>query len=318
LKLRKRLIKKWKRSRGNMAAKVYLTGATGRLGRIVLRESSAIPIVRKKSGLKNEIVSDFSSNDLKKILKDADVVIHLAGSRDFLDRKKAWKGNVELTRKIVEATPESVKIIYSSSISVYGKKLAGIPADEQTRLVPDTPYAKTKLEAEKIVASHNHVILRIGTVYGPGFEDYFKVLRLIDKGKMPIIGDGKNRIPFVHADDVVFAIKNAVDNGNGTYILAGECLNQNEVFNTAAKELGVKAPKNHMPVLLAKIYAHLALTWAEICGGEARFIPEDIAVLSSDREFDCRKAKIDLRFMPRPLKEGIAEMAKEYRKRNKS
>ena len=111
---------------------IYITGASGMLGSAVLKSIDAVPIVRKPCELKNEIISDFSSKHLKEILKDADVVIHLAGSRDFLDKKKAWEGNVELTRKIVDAMPESAKIIFSSSISVYGKKLAEIIAEKKS------------------------------------------------------------------------------------------------------------------------------------------------------------------------------------------
>ncbi|MBU0532429.1 NAD-dependent epimerase/dehydratase family protein [Candidatus Micrarchaeota archaeon] len=297
-----------------MATKIYITGARGRLGRIVLGEIKAIPIVRKETGLENEIVSDFSLENLKQILSDADVVIHLAGSRDFLDKKKSWEGNVELTRRIVEAMPKTAKIIFSSSVSVYGKKLAEIPANEGTPVNPDTAYAKTKLEAEKIVSVHpNHVILRIGPVYGPGFAEYFKVLHMISKGKMAVIGKGNNHIPFVHVADVARAIKNAIEKGCGIYVLVGECLSQNDIYAIAAGKMKVKPPQKHMPVLLAKIFAHLELRRTTHFGGKALFIPEDIAVLSSDRIFNCNKARRELGFSPRPLEEGLAEMIKKYK-----
>ncbi|MBU1682104.1 MAG: NAD(P)-dependent oxidoreductase [Candidatus Micrarchaeota archaeon] len=302
-----------------MANKVYITGASGRLGRVILSKCDAIPIVRKKSGLKDEILSDFSIANLEKILKDADAIIHLAGSRDFLDQKKAWEGNVELSRKIVEASPRTAKIIFSSSISVYGKKLARIPADEKTELHPDTPYAKTKIEAEKLVEKHpNHAILRIGPIYGPGFEEYFKILRLIEKGKMKIIGDGKNRIPFVQVDDVADAIINSIEKGIGKYVLVGECKAQKEIFEIAANELGVEAPAKHTSVFLAKIFAQYELFRSTHFGGSAKFIPEDIAVLSSDRAFNCSKARQEIGFSPISIKKGISQMVQRYRKRIKS
>lgn len=298
-----------------MAANVYLTGATGRLGRVVLRETRAIPIVRSASGLENEVVSDFSSEHLKEILKDADAVIHLAGSRDFLDKKKSWEGNVELTRRVVEAAPDSAKVIFSSSVSVYGKKPAEAPANEDTAVNPDTPYARTKLEAEKIVASHpNHVILRIGPIYGRGFQEYFKVLHLISKGKMTVIGDGSNRIPFVDVSDIASAIKNALEKGNGLYVVVGECMSQNDIYAIAAGKLGVAPPQKHMPVFLASAYARFELFRTERFGGKALFIPEDIAVLSSDRAFNCNKARRELGFSPKRLEQGIAEMVAEYKK----
>lgn len=299
--------------------KVYLTGATGRLGREVLRQTKAIPVVRSKSGLENEIVSDFSVESLKQTFKDADAVIHLAGSRDFLDYKKAFEGNVELTRRVVDATPKKAKLIFSSSISVYGKKMAQVPADKETELRPDTPYAKSKLEAEKIVAKHPHnVILRIGPIYGTMFREYFKVLDMIMEGRMIILGDGKNRIPFVHVADVAKAIHNAIHKGKGVYVLVGECLPQKEIYSIAARMLGdyvqpgkklkVEIPKKSIPVWQAKTRAHIELFRTKLFGGEPLFIPEDIAVLSSDRAFDCSKARKELGFSPRPLSEGIFEM----------
>jgi len=298
-----------------MAANVYITGAAGRLGRIVLRKTGGIPVVRSPSGLENEIVSDFSLEHLKKVLEDADAVIHLAGSRDFLDKKKSWEGNVELTRRVVQATPDSAKVIFSSSVSVYGKKLAEIPATEETPVNPDTPYARTKLEAEKSVASHpNHVILRIGPIYGPGFKEYFKVLHMIAKGKMVVIGDGLNRIPFVDVSDVAAVIRSSLDKGKGIYVVVGECMSQNDIYAIAAGKLGVEPPKKHMPVWLAAIYARFELFRTERFGGKPLFIPEDIAVLSSDRTFNCNKARREVEFSPRRLEEGIAEMVAEYKK----
>lgn len=295
--------------------KVYVTGASGRLGRVVMRRlGNAIPLVRKKSGLPKEIVTDFSSKDLWRILADADAVVHLAGSRDFLDEKKAREGNVELTRRIVKALPEKAKMIFAGSISVYGKKMAEVPADEKTEPRPDTPYAKTKLEAEKVIAEHrNHVILRIGPIYGPGFEEYFKVLKKIEKGKMKIIGDGKNRIPFVHVEDVAAVIENAVEKGQGIYVIVGECLSQNKVYELAAKELGVEPPKAHIPIPLAKAFARFELFRTTHFGGKPAFIPEDVAVLSSDRAFSCGKAREELFFSPIPLEQGIAEMVRQHK-----
>jgi farnesol dehydrogenase len=188
-----------------------------------------------------------------------------------------------------------------------------VPADESTPAKPDTPYATSKLEAERVVATHpNHVILRIGPVYGPGFGEYFKVLHLIKKGKMSIIGDGQNRIPFVHASDVTGVIRNSIGKGHGIYVVVGECLSQNDVYAIAAGKLKVAPPHRHMPVLLATVYAHLELLRQKYLKGKPLFIPEDIAVLSSDRTFNCNKARRELGFSPMRLEQGIAEMVEEY------
>lgn len=278
----------------------------------------ATPLVRKKCGLKNEIICDFSSEALGNILKDAEVIIHLAGSRDFLDPEKCRIGNVVLTKNICDAAPKA-KIIFASSISVYGKKMAKIPANENTELRPDTPYAKTKIEAEKIVEKcKNYVILRIGPVYGKDFEEYFKVLLSIKNGKMTILGKGDNRIPFVNVEDVAQVIKNSTEKGHGTYVVVGKCHTQREIYTISAKELEVEAPKKQTSVLAANILAHYMLFKSKIFRRKPKIIPEEIAVLASNRDFDCTKAKKELGFEPRPLEKGITEMVEEFKRTYKS
>jgi len=295
---------------------IYITGATGRLGRQVLRRIDATPLVRKDSGLEGEIVTDFSARQLKGILNDADVIIHLAGSVDTLDEAAMREANVELTRRIVEAAPEGCKIIFAGSISVYGKRMAQVPADEDTPVAPDSAYARTKYDAERIIASHkNHAILRIATIYGPGFEDYFKILAMIEQGKMRVIGEGNNRIPFVHVDDVADAIAAAVEKGSEIYVIAGEPLTQKEIYAIAAKALGVKAPEARIGTGAANLLASIQEISYKIGVKKKRpsMTKEHINVLSSDRAFDCSRAKKDLGFSPRPLEEGIREVAAEYR-----
>ena len=299
-----------------MASKVYITGASGRLGAAVLSKTDAVPLVRKPSGLKNEIVTDFSNDQLRGILRDARAVIHLAGVLDTLERKKLQDTNVGLTWRLVDSIPHGCRLIYSSSISVYGKKLAKIPANEETPARPDSDYARSKFEAESIVRKHPlHVILRIGTIYGSRFEDYFMILERVKAGKMKLVGSGENRIPFVHADDVAAVIAAAVEKGQGTYVVAGEPLKQKEIFAIAAKELGVETPKKKIPLPLALIAARISAAIAKLSGKKPKITPEHIAVLGHDRVFDCSKAKGELGFAPRPLEQGIKEMVQELKQR---
>jgi len=296
---------------------IYLTGATGRLGKeTLLVIPDATPLVRKDSGLEGQIVTDFSERELKGILNDADVIIHIAGSIDTLDRQKLQESNVELTRRMVASAPERSRIIFAGSVSVYGKKLARIPADENTPTDPDSDYARSKYEAEKIVSAHpDHVILRIGTIYGPGFNDYYTVLSYIEKGKMRIIGDGSNRVPFVHVEDVADAIANAVSKGKGTYVIAGEPLTQKELYSVAAKALGVKEPSSSVSKGAAELLASFQEFTYRLGGKKPMLTKEHISVLGNDRVFDCSKARKELGFSPRSLEHGILEMVLSYKKR---
>jgi nucleoside-diphosphate-sugar epimerase len=296
--------------------KVYITGASGKVGRAVFEAIDATPLVRKPSGLRGEIITDFSETDLRKILGNARAVVHIAGSVVTYDKKLLHEANVELTRRIASSIPDGCRLIFASSISVYGKKPISLPANETTPPAPDSEYAKTKREAEKLVANcPNHVILRIGTVYGPGFVDYFRILKRIENGRMRLIGDGKNRIPFVHIDDIVPVFRLAVSRGSGTYVLAGEGLSQERVFAIAAQELGVPAPVKKLGLNLAMLIAGMGEIWYRISGKAPALSREHIAVLAYDRAFDCKKARRELGFSPRALDSGIREMVREYRKR---
>lgn len=296
---------------------IYLTGATGRLGQEVLKRlPNAIPLVRKSSGLKNEVVASFETAELKMILKDADVIIHLAGSMNFLDPKELWAANVDLTKSIVDALQPETKVIFASSISVYGKLIKIVPANEDSPTNPDSPYAKSKLEAEEILKKHgNCVILRIATIYGKGYDDYYEILRQIKKGSMHVIGHGQNRVPFVHVGDVADAVKNAVKAEKGIYLLSGEAVKQEDILKMSAELLGVPAPTQHAPLDMALMYAGFEENKALLMKQEPKITTEHILILASDRVFDCAKARKMLGFKPRSLEAGIKEIVEDGRAR---
>ncbi len=298
--------------------RVYVTGANGRLGQAFISiMPEAVPLVRNPAkgvpGSSRVVVTNFSEEQLKQILKDAVAVVHLAGSIDTLNKAKLLESNVELTRRIVNAAPENCKIVFASSIAVYGKHIATLPANEKTPPNPDSDYSNSKYDAEKLVATHKHAILRIGTLYGPQFDDYNLVLSMIERKKMKVIGEGSNHIPFVHVDDVANAIKHAVKDGNGTYILVGEQLTQNEVYRLAAKELNAEIPKNKVSKQLALFVAHAGEFAHKFGAKRPKISVEHASVLAYDRTFDCSKAAKELDFVPRPLSDGIREVVDHYR-----
>ncbi len=283
---------------------IYLTGATGVIGTAIRKEiKDVIPLVRKKTGFKNEIVTDFSEESLRKILGDADVVLHFAGSLDFENEQALKEINVELTRRVVNATPQNARIIYAGSIAVYGKQHMLEAVDEETPVKPDTAYAISKLEGEDIVLTHpDSISLRIAAVYAPSIPIFAKMLKLVKRRQLPILGDGNNRLAFVSADDVALAVKGALKAPPGIYVVSGEALEQKKIYEIAARNLGVKPPTLHVPVGVARIAGMLGL-----------FPKEYISFLASDRKFDYSKAQKILKFKPRSIEEGIKELVEELK-----
>ena len=287
--------------------KIYITGANGRLGKAVMRIlPRAIPV-----NLRDEEL------DLKKIFANATHIIHLAGSLAFDNKKELWQGNYELTKRVVEALPKNARIVYASSISVYGKKLAELPANEQTPCYPDTEYAKSKYAAEQLVSSHgNYIALRIGPIYGTNFTDYFKMIDILKKGKIQIIGHGNNRVPFVHVDDVAKAVKNSLNAKSGIYLISSNSLKQEEIFKLVCEELGIEPPKHKINKNIAEILLRLTRPIRKLMGKGEFLTPEHLNILANDRVFDCSKARKYLKFKPRKTEDGIKEIVRQFLKKN--
>lgn len=284
---------------------IYVTGANGRIGSVVLEKVGGIALVRRPCGFRREIVTNYEVEELKRIFRDAKAVLHIAGSVKFKDRRDLWRGNVELTENVVNAVPRDAKLIFASSIAIYGSN-PPFMANEDTSPNPDNFYAKTKLKAEEVVSSHkNSVILRIGPVYGKNFKEYLKMIDVINKGVVPIIGDGSNRIPFVHVEDVAECFLNALRREvRGVYVVCGKSERLKDVMIYTAKLLGKRYITIRIPKGIAKIFAKLL------------GLEEHFKVLTSDRVFDTNKAEKELNFKPRPIWDGIREVVEYWRSVN--
>jgi len=310
---------------------ILVIGAGGRIGRHLVPALSKKEKVRvfvkegERFTEKNiEVISGdlLDIESLKKAVQDCDVVYHLAAIVYYLAPKElVWNVNVQGTKNVIEACREFgvKKIIYLSSTAVYGKKHPN-PAGENTPCRPTNFYGKTKLEAEKIVIAHNGIVLRSTDVFGREFEEgYFTVFSMLEKGKMPIIGKGKNRIQYIHIEDLIQALLAAKNKGKPgeIYLVAGkEIKTQEELLEMCSKYLGCSPPKKRTPKWLLLLMTYFYMTMSKLKGKKPKMIPEYIEKLAADRIFDIKKAERELGFRPKKTYEqGIAEMVEEYKKK---
>ena len=120
---------------------------------------------------------DLTNDSISKVVKKADLLIHLAAITDAensLGKKKIYlNNNFKCTQEVVKHVKKyKVPLIFVSSTSVYGKvdRDQILFEDNQKILYPQSPYAEIKLKEEKYIQENlkksKFFIVRLGTIIG--------------------------------------------------------------------------------------------------------------------------------------------------------
>ncbi len=129
-------------------------------------------------GIKFINASLFDDDVISTELKNADIVIHLAGITDVAYIKteaneekdnQIKKVGIDGTRNIIKFTNNSCKIIFPSTHVVYeGFTDTMMDIEESTATCPILTYSKGKVTSEEdlIKSNKNYIILRLASVYG--------------------------------------------------------------------------------------------------------------------------------------------------------
>ena len=196
-------------------------------------------------------------------------IFHLAGlagvRRSLEIPEKYYDANLRGTLNILNlASHINVdSLVFSSTSSVYGGNKNS--SKETDNLNPISPYANSKLLAEKICKLHsisnnlNVSILRYFTVYGEAGRPDMSILRFIDNifngNPITIYGDGNQERDFTYIEDVcdaTFKSSRLVD-FNILNIGNSKPVKLNDIVNIIEKKLNKKAkitnePKNNLDV----------------------------------------------------------------------
>lgn len=124
------------------------------------------------------IEGDILTANLEKLFAGIDVVIHLAAitnaAGSFEIQEQVEQVNFEGTKRVAEACAKNnCKMIYLSTTSVYGTQGEVVDEDcSSEELKPQSPYAESKLHAERLLQSLGQnnglefIICRFGTIFG--------------------------------------------------------------------------------------------------------------------------------------------------------
>ncbi len=307
----------------------FVTGGNGKLGQRLIKELLAKGFKVKALVKSNDrvvslpagvipYIGDISDRHvLEDACKNTNYVFHLAAivSQNKKFTSEIISVNVEGTRNILEAAEKAGadRFVYPSSIDVYGIKRKEM-LTEESRPKTEDRYGYSKLLAEKEIskftASLPSTILRLSTIYGTGFEkSFFKVFDAISKGKMYIIGSGKNNLAIVHENDaanaLLLAAEKTPDRTSEIFnITDGAMHTQQSLINMAADLLGVERPMKHLNEFMVKIIAKTR----DLDVDELRF-------LTSNRQVSIDKAKRILGYSPKvSVEKGGKELVEEFLK----
>ena len=266
---------------------VFVTGATGVVGSALTRaldgRATVRALVRRPDAALpphvEAILGDLDDPDaIRRGLEGASSVVHLAAQLHVNDPAPELAGlyrriNTGGTQRLAALAREAGvdRLVYTSTINVYGPSEGRKPWTEADAPSPQTLYARTKLEAEACVLAHpGGVVYRMAAVYGPGMKgNYASLGRLLARGVRVLPGDGANRRTLVHVEDAAqaFALAALGDVPPGLYNLTdGSVHTFDAILQSIQKATGQRPGVRYLPTSVLRPLLSVPEAMARLLG----------------------------------------------------
>jgi nucleoside-diphosphate-sugar epimerase len=213
--------------------RTFLTGATGLLGRRVVREllarkhevaalarSDANEQALRAMGAEPRRADLFDRASLEKAAAGADAVFHLATAvpRSLKSRSADWAANDRIRRDgtaaLLAAAPKDALLVVQSIGLVYGQR-KGLVRESAEPAAKPHPWVASAVDMERAVreSGRRAAILRCGLFYAADDPRTQEILARVRARRLPYIGDGDNLVSWVHLDDAAPAFALAAEKG---------------------------------------------------------------------------------------------------------
>jgi UDP-glucose 4-epimerase len=161
--------------------------------------------------------------------------------------------NILGTRALLQSLPgRPEKLVFSSTLDVYEHLNNGEVLTESSKVCPSTLYGASKLFCESLVSAWatesgcDRAILRYGHIYGPGEEQYGKLIPVVVRNLLanqaPVVyGDGSALRDYLYVGDAVEAtIRAALAEGNiePINVVRGESITLKEIVQLLIRLVG--------------------------------------------------------------------------------
>ncbi|MEM0475975.1 MAG: NAD-dependent epimerase/dehydratase family protein, partial [Candidatus Norongarragalinales archaeon] len=252
--------------------------------------------------------SFFDEAVLHKELSGVESVFHLAGivgvQYSLAHPEETRRVNVEGTAALLEACKAAGvrSFVFASSASVYGNKPKKEKQKESDELRPESPYAESKVEGEKLVAKAsafmNSCSLRLFNVYGPRQPicgEYSAVVpsfvNAALRGKPITVFGGSQTRDFIFVRDAARA-----------FLLASRAAASGKAFNVASgKSISILELARKVKTLTR---SNSQIKFAPERASEVRFSEADVSLARRELGFRARYS----------LNEGLAETIAYFKK----
>lgn len=220
---------------------IAITGGSGFVGHhlatlLVGKGYKVIIYSRSKKQASGSIQFAVWNPDEKKMdaapLKDVDAVINLAGA-NVMEKRWTESYKAEIIRSRADATaflleqlrlhaPDCKTYIASSATGYYGPDRDGKPFSEDDLPFSDflaqvcVQWERASLAAQK---AYRIVVFRFGIVLGRDAGAFPQLTAPIKFGIMPILGNGRQMVSWIHIDDLCAMLTSALEDEHysGTY-----------------------------------------------------------------------------------------------------
>jgi nucleoside-diphosphate-sugar epimerase len=328
------------------SARVLITGATGALGpRVVEAFLEAGESIRTLS--LDEPAADILPDGVETLTGDVtdeetvasalggiDRVVHLAALLHIVDppphmQQKYEQVNVGGTRTLLDAAERAgvKRVVLFSTIAVYGGGAADLVLDESSTPRPETLYAQSKLEAERLVLSSRSAdgkpmgtVLRMAAVYGARVKgNYQRLVTALAQGRFVPIGAGDNRRTLVYDRDAaraaVLAASHSDAGGQVFNVTDGEVHSLDQIIQAICAALGRKPPRISLPAGPVRLAAGVLEGLARLAGRRSPITPATVDKYIEDIAVDGDRIRSRLGFTPQySLIDGWAEAIQEMRR----
>jgi dihydroflavonol-4-reductase len=321
---------------------IAITGATGHVGANLCRiligrghkvRALAVNGLDSIKGLDLEIYKGnvLDPDSLDQLMKGADAMVHLAAivSIKSHDRGEVAKVNVEGTKNVLECAKKHglKKLIHFSSIHALDNSPRMEPMNESKPLVSRSPlpYETTKSKAESLVRAamdegQNVIIFNPTSIIGPNdFKPSLMgqvIIKLYRKQIPALVRGGYD---WVDVRDIGEAVANALERNidKGRYLLSGRWIDLKTLSKLMAEATGRRTPQTVLPVWVARVGVPFMAVEAWLRRSDPLYTNPVLNIIESgNRMISSARAREELDFNPRPLKETVADTINWFKENN--